>query len=139
MASIHDLFEIYLKAADLRGRAVPVIIANAKVVDVFNPRARKNEPHLAVRFAGKSLTFLVNKTQAVAIATITGTNDYTKWAGHHVVLAPATAPTGAATIAILPPAEPAIIEPPPAAAAAIEPPADEAQEAQEAASAGADA
>lgn len=111
MPSIHDLFEIYLKVADLRGRAVPVIIANAKVVDVFNPRARKNEPHLAVRFTGKLLTFLVNKTQAVAIATICGTNDYTKWAGHHVVLAPAIAPTGAATIAILPPAEPTIIEP----------------------------
>lgn len=117
MPSIHDLFEIYLKAADLRGRAVPVIIANASVVDVFNPRARKNVPSLAVRFVGKSLTFLVNKTQAVAIANATGTNDYTKWAGHHIVLAPAIAPTGAATIAILPPAD-AGAPPPPAEPAA---------------------
>lgn len=111
MPSINDLFDFYLKPADLRGRSVAVIIANASVVDVFNPRARKNEPRLAVRFAGKSLTFLVNKTQAGALAAATGTTDYTRWAGHTVVLSPAIAPTGAPTIAVTAAGTP----PPPAA------------------------
>jgi hypothetical protein len=100
MASIKDLFTFYLKAEDLRGRTVIATIESAKVEEVFNSRAKRNEPRLLVRFAGKKLALVCNKTQAVAIMGISGTEDYTKWTKTAVALSPGRSDNGKETIVI---------------------------------------
>jgi hypothetical protein len=100
MASIHDLFTYYLKAEHLQGRSVTVHIESATVTDVFNPRTKRNEPRLLIRFHGKKLGLLCNKTQAGVLARLTGTDDYTRWPGHSVVLTPGKAGSGQDTITV---------------------------------------
>ena len=100
MASIHDLFTYYLRAEHLQGRSVTVHIEAATVDQVFNPRTKRNEPKLLVRFHNKRLALCCNKTQAGRLAAICGSDDFTQWAGHSVTLTPAQAPNGADTIAV---------------------------------------
>ncbi len=100
MASIHDLFTFYLKAEHLQGRSVTVHIESCTIEQVFNPRSKKNEPRLLIRFHGKKLGLLCNKTQAGVLARLTGTDDYTRWPGASVVLAPGKAGSGQDTITI---------------------------------------
>jgi hypothetical protein len=100
MASIRDVFTFYLKAEHLQGRTVVAHIESCTIAQVFNPRAKHNEPHLIIRFHGKKLALACNKTQASALERITGTDDYTRWPGHAVTLSPGKAATGADTILI---------------------------------------
>lgn len=104
MASIHDLFTFYLKAEQLQGRSVTVHIESCTVEQVFNPRTKRNEPKLLIRFHGKKLGLLANKTSAAALERITGTDDYTKWVGHDVTLSPSKSVSGMDTIVISAPA-----------------------------------
>ncbi len=107
MASIRDLFTFFLKAEHLRGQSVVVHIESCTVEQVFNPRARRNEPKLIVRFHGKKLAFCPNKSQAAAIETITKTDDYEKWIGHSIMLTPTQMERGEDTITITAPPKPA--------------------------------
>ena len=100
MPSIRDVFTFYLKAEHLQGRTALVAIASCELEEVFNPRIRRNEPRLILRFHGKKLALACNKTQAAALEQITGTDDYTKWIGHTVALSPNRAHNGKDTIAI---------------------------------------
>jgi hypothetical protein len=65
-----------------------------------------------VSFYKKQLRLVCNKTQAEALATITGTDDYSQWIGHQVVLSEGTAPTGQPTIIISPIPDPPPAQPP---------------------------
>lgn len=100
MPSVHDLFTFYLRPENLQGRTALVAIESCAIEEIFNPRARRNEPKLIIRFHGKRLAFAPNKTQAAQIMEITQTDDYTRWKGHMIALSPATAPNGKPTIAI---------------------------------------
>lgn len=108
MPSIHDLFTYYLKAEHLRGRTAVVHIESVSITKIFVPNVKKEEPHLVVRFHGKKLALICNKTQALAFSRIAGTDDYTKWVGCEVALTPTKAPSGQDTILVTsPPAKPA--------------------------------
>lgn len=103
MPSIKDLFpDKWLRPEHLRGHSVPVAIAGAQVEQLFNPRTRKNGPKLVLEFHGKQLRLPLNKTQANALAAITGTDDYSQWRGHQCVLSPGIAPNQQPTIQISP-------------------------------------
>lgn len=112
MPSTKDLFTFYLKAEDLKGRSHLVTIEQVGIVDVFNPRAKRNEPRLSLRFFKAKLTMLLNKTHAIALERVTGTDDYSQWIGHQVIISPATTANGAGTILISrPPEAPAVSAP----------------------------
>ena len=94
----------WLAALDLPpNKSVTVHIEAAEVVQVFNRRAARNEPKLAIAFYGKQKRLLCNKTQAYAIAGIVGSQDTDAWPGHTVALSVGTAPNGAATIVVTAP------------------------------------
>ena len=100
MPSIRDLYTYYLTAEHLQGRSVVVHIANCQVEQVFNPRAKRTEAKLLIRFHGKKLALACNKTQAASLARLTGSEDYTCWPGHTVTLSPGQADSGQETILI---------------------------------------
>lgn len=110
MATIRDLFTFYLKAEHLRGQSVVVHIESCAVDQVFNPRIKRTEPKLLIRFHGKKLALCVNKTQASAIEQIAKTDDYEKWVGHAIMLTPTALDRGEATITITAPPKP--VDPP---------------------------
>ena len=68
MPSIRDLYTYYLTAEHLQGRSVVVHIASCQVEQVFNPRAKRSEAKLLIRFHGKKLALACNKTQAASLA-----------------------------------------------------------------------
>lgn len=103
MPSIKDLWpDKWLRAADL-GNARPIVtIQTVTVEDLFDPRAKQMRPKLIIAFFKKQKRLPLNKTQAQALADITGTDDYSLWHGHQVVVSAGIAPNKAATIVISP-------------------------------------
>jgi hypothetical protein len=97
--SIYDLFDFYIEPADLRGQSHTVTIESAERREIYNPRARRNEPRLVVRFVGRKKAMCLNKTQAQAIMEISGTDKFKDWKGLTIILTPATQ-SGKDTIAI---------------------------------------
>jgi hypothetical protein len=103
MPSIKDIFpDKWLRADVINGHRPRVIIEAITVEQLYNPRSKKHEPKLVVKFHKKELRLVCNKTQAQALATICKTDDYTRWHGHEVVLSTGKAPNGADTILISP-------------------------------------
>lgn len=95
----------WLSAKHLQGRSVVVAIEAATVEQLFNPRTKHNEPKFVIAFHKKQLRLVLNKTQAQALADITGSDDSDEWKGHLVTLSPSIAPNAAATITISRPPE----------------------------------
>ena len=95
----------WLSAKHLQGRSVVVAIEAATVEQLFNPRTKQNEPKFVIAFHKKQLRLVLNKTQAQALADITGSDDSDEWKGHLVTLSPSIAPNAAATITISRPPE----------------------------------
>ncbi len=103
MPSIKDLWpDKWLRAEHLQGKRPTVAIEAVTVDPLYNPRSKKHEPRLIVAFYGKQLRLVCNKTQANALAIVTGSDDYTLWPGHRVVLSTGRAPNGSDTIVISP-------------------------------------
>jgi len=103
MPSIRDLFpDRWLKPHHLAGRSPTVAIEAVTVEPCFNPRSKRNEARLVVQFHAKQLRLILNKTQAVALASLTGDEDYSTWPGHLCQLSAGVAPNGAPTIVITP-------------------------------------
>jgi hypothetical protein len=103
MPSLKDLWpDKWLRAEHLQGKRPTVAIDAVTVEELYNPRSKKHEAKLIVQFYGKSLRLVLNKTQAHALASICGTDDYSAWVGHRVVLSTGRAPNGADTISISP-------------------------------------
>lgn len=72
----------FLKVEDLRGRKVEVKIKNVemeKIGDDYKP---------VLSFSGKDKTLTLNKTNALMIAKIIGTDDMDDWIGKKIVLRP---------------------------------------------------
>lgn len=99
MASAYDVYTFYLEAETLKGRSVVVHVESVKKEPVFNPRIKRNEDRLIIRFAGKKLALCCNKTQVGDMIAITGTDDYDLWKGHTVTISP-TVTSGKPTISI---------------------------------------
>ena len=100
----------WLKPEDLK-RPATVIVAGVDWPEVYNPNTRQKEVKAAIRFAFRKADgttieldkrLIVNRTQAVAIAEIAGTDVLDGWTGTAVTLAAGSAHTGAATIVIGP-------------------------------------
>ena len=110
MPSAYDLYTFYLEADHLRGRSAVVYIERAEVEEVFNPRIKRNEPRIVLRFHGKKLALCCNKTQAASMIDLAGTDDYTKWPGNSITLTPSRIDRDRQTITITP--APAPSQPP---------------------------
>jgi hypothetical protein len=82
MPSIRDLYPFYLTAEGLQGRSHVVHIQSAIVEELWNRQLKRKESKVVVRFHGKKSALACNKTQAGQLAQLTGTEDYTRWAGH---------------------------------------------------------
>lgn len=103
MPSFKDLFpDKWLKPEVINGYRPRVVIEHVGVEQLFNPRSKRNEAKLVVKFHKKDLRLICNKTQARALATICKTDDFDKWPGHEVVLSTGKAPNGMDTILISP-------------------------------------
>ena len=98
----------WLKAHHLQGKRPTVTIERVYIAELWNPRTRRNEPRLIVQFYKKHMQLVLNKTQAQALAAISGEDDYELWLAHQVILSEGIAPNGMATIVISP-----IPDPPP--------------------------
>lgn len=72
----------YIKAADLQGKRVQVIIDNVAMEDIGG------ETKPVLHFRGKDRGLVLNKTNATSIWGITGTDETDEWSGHTVVLYP---------------------------------------------------
>ncbi len=73
----------FIKASDLQGREIPVIIAAADVEKIGNG----NEQKLVLKFQGKSKGMICNRTNANRIAYSYG-NDTDEWIGKEIILYP---------------------------------------------------
>jgi hypothetical protein len=72
----------YLKAADLQGKRVAVIIDHVEMEDIGG------ETKPVLHFKGKSRGVVLNKTNANAIWAINGSDDTDDWGGTNIVLYP---------------------------------------------------
>jgi hypothetical protein len=101
MRNLDELYpNKYLKPSDLQGKAVRVWIEDAALEPIFNPRTAKEEPKIILTFLHKTKRMVLNKTQSLAVAQITGTKTWALWVGREVRLRPATASNRQPTIVI---------------------------------------
>jgi len=91
----------WLKAEDLQGRAVIVVVELAVVEDIRTFDG-KREAKVIVTFKGKTKRLILNKTQAFALASCARTDVFADWKGLAVTLKPAMTRSGKSTIEILP-------------------------------------
>lgn len=98
--SIYDIYEFYLKAEHLRGVPAKVTIKQVSVTEIFIPNLNQKQPRLLVRFVGKKLVLILNKTHAADLARIAGTGEFSKWVGMSVILSPTKTERGKDTISI---------------------------------------
>ena len=103
MTSALTVYEFYVEAADLKGKPATLTIESAAVRPVFNPRAKKNEDRVVVTFHRALRKLCLNKTQAEALISLTGTDEIEKWSGAVVVLLPDRSPNGKDTIKVTAP------------------------------------
>ena len=86
MSSIHDFFPSnYLRAADLGGKEVDVTIDRVMSEDFEQDGQKRSKPVVHFRNAGIK-PLVLNKTNAMLIATACGSEDYSTWAGKQVRL-----------------------------------------------------
>jgi hypothetical protein len=89
----------WLRADDLGGKAHDLTIRRADV-ETLRQFDGTTAPRVVLTFEGARMRLVCNKTQAKALAGLTGSDRFADWAGHRVRLAPATAHNGKGTIAI---------------------------------------
>lgn len=75
----------YAKAADLRGRAVPVVIERISPRETLMMQGGKKDTKPVVYLKGKDKGWILNKTNARAIAKVYGP-ELTNWLGKTVVI-----------------------------------------------------
>jgi hypothetical protein len=91
----------WLKASDLQGRAVTVVVERTTVEEIRKPDGGK-EAKIVVSFLGKSKKLIANKTQALTLADLARTEEFGRWQGLTVILEPAKTRNGQDTINIRP-------------------------------------
>ena len=99
--TIKDLFpDKWLTPQHLQGKRVQATISAVTVEQLFQSQTNEKEPKLVLAFEGKTLRLPLNKTQAIAIAEITGTETFGEWTGTAIQMTPATARNKKLTIRI---------------------------------------
>jgi len=83
----------YVKAADLRGKDVVVVIESIEPRHELVSQGNKREQKPVFNLAGKAKQFICNKTNAKTIAKIYG-NDPRQWIGKAITLYPTTVRAG---------------------------------------------
>lgn len=86
MASYKTVFGSYLKQEDMQGKVAKVVIESVSLDEVKDTDTGRNEHKLVMHFVGKDKTLILNRTNCEAVEQICGTDDYTRWQGHAVVL-----------------------------------------------------
>ena len=89
----------WLRPEDLAGAARRVQV-EAVTVESFRQQNGTSEERIVVAFVGKQKRLICNVTQARALAEVSGSEAIDDWRGLHVVLTPARATNGKATIAV---------------------------------------
>lgn len=93
--------EKWLKPEHLSGKTWTLTISAVTAEEVADVKDRqKRNIYPALSFAKASKKLILNKTQALAIQEIAGTEEMERWIGIEVALAPAKAPNGKDTIKI---------------------------------------
>lgn len=87
MPSYKSAFGSYIKAEDLQGRSIRVLIERVEIEEIKSDSGK--EKKLVAHFAGKDKGLVLNRTNADALGHIFGTDDYEQWVGA-VVLFPDT-------------------------------------------------
>jgi len=87
----------WLRAADLRGRAVIVIVTRCTLEEVNGIGGTADR---AILDFGRTKRLILNKTQCQSMANITGSEAFADWPGHRIQLTPAQARNGKPTIHI---------------------------------------
>ena len=79
--NINDMYPSkYIKSDDLGGQQVPVVVMNITIEEVGD---KEHKP--VMRFMGKDKGMVLNKTNALACASVWG-DDTNSWQGMHAVL-----------------------------------------------------
>jgi hypothetical protein len=84
----YDLYEFFIEAEDLKGQAHRVKVQEAYVKEVFNPGTKGKDKKIILRLVGKQKVLSLNKTRAGQMIEITGTPDFTRWAGTEIMIKP---------------------------------------------------
>ena len=101
MRTVGDLYpDKWIRPAHLQGHEVLVKIITASVEE-FHQKDNSLKPAVVLSFERAQRRMICNKTQATALALLLGSTAFADWVGRTVCLAPATAPSGKATIAVL--------------------------------------
>lgn len=87
----------YLKAADLRGMSVPVVIEDIDPRYELQMRNGGKERKPVVKLKGKEKAWVLNKTNAHMIAEVWG-KEVTAWIGKTIVIRPEKVRFGAQTV-----------------------------------------
>jgi len=90
----------WLKAHHLAGGTRGVTVETSTDEELYNTQEKKKEWKVVLRFFGKKLPMVLNKTQALTMKKITGEDDSADWIGHQINLSPAWTPNGRETITI---------------------------------------
>jgi hypothetical protein len=108
MPTRNDVFPSkYLKAADLNGKPITVVIATATLETLKSPEG-KEQLKTILTFKGTKKALPLNMTNFDACAEITGEDDTDNWPGHSLELYPSTTELKGKTkdcIRIRPPAQ----------------------------------
>ena len=94
-----EIYPMYLKAADLGGKAVSVKITRVDL-EVFHGRDGSERPALVLSFEKARRRLILNRTQARELCRILQSERLADWPGKSVTLAPGQAPNGKQTITV---------------------------------------
>lgn len=95
--------ERWLRPSHLEGQVYDLAITTARVEQLPNPRTWKEEPVIVCSFHDMQLRLACNKTQALAIADIAGTETFGDWKGHLIRVSPGIASNNKPTIVVTKP------------------------------------
>lgn len=84
MASVSDLYTLYLKPSHLPQGGCNVVIVEARPVEL-HPRPTETETKLVLSFKNATRKMIVNQTQAGKLVELLG-EDYTAWTGKAIHL-----------------------------------------------------
>ncbi len=84
----------YIKASDLAGRAVPVVIDRVAVEEV----GRNKDTKPVLYFRGKEKGLVLNRTNSNKIAELAGSKDTEDWTGVQIAIYPTNTEFGGETV-----------------------------------------
>ena len=99
--NVKELFPCrWVEPEDLGNKRVTVEIATATMEEVFNRQANTKEMKLALSFRGAKKMMLLNKTQALKICEIVGSDETENWIGRSITIRAGIAPNKKPTIVV---------------------------------------